>query len=187
MKASSSVDHVNSSGNHFEKPRIKQNKSQWDPIPVTYTELLPKLLERQLVALSHVPPMKPPFPKWYNPNVYCDYHAGKPGHSTEDCHSFKHKVQALIKVGWISFGSPDQPNNLSLNFSETRTEKVKDFATISRGVQGRKTGYTTEKTEEEKKALEFQKENEKLRHLVQDMAYMMTEQKESIAALRRGI
>ena len=43
------------------------------------------------------------------------------------------------------------------------------------------------KPEEEKKASKLQKENEKLQRLVQDMAYMMTEQKESIAALREGI
>ena len=49
------------------------------------------------------------------------------------------------------------------------------------------TGYTTEKLEEKKKVSELQKENEKLRRLVPDMAYMMTEQKESIAAIRRGI
>ena len=81
-------------------------------------------------------------------------------------------------------------------FSGAKTEEVKqnilstkveEFATTSGGIQGRKTGYTTEKTEEEKKASKLQKENEKLRHLVQDMAYMMTEQKESIAALQGGI
>ena len=74
-----------------------------------------------------------------------------------------------------------------MNFYGARTEKVEEFATTSGGVQGRKTGCTSEKTEEEKKASKLQKENEKLRRLVQDMAYMMTEQKESIAALRRGI
>ena len=70
-----------------------------------------------------------------------------------------------------------------MNFSGTRTEEVKEFATVSERVKGRKTGCTFEKTEEEKKALELQKENEKLQRLVQDMAYMMTEQKESIAAI----
>ena len=145
-----------------------------DPIPVTYTELLPKLLAKQLVALSCVLPLKPPFPKSYNPNVHCDYHFGNPGHSTEDCLSLK-QVQTLIEAEKINFKSSHQPSNLSLNFSRARTEEVEEFATISGGVQGRKTGYTSEKTEEEKKALELQKENEKLQRLVQDMARMMTE------------
>ena len=83
-------------------------------------------------------------------------------HSTKDCNSFKHKVQALIKRGLINFESPDQPNNLSLNLSGVRTVEVKEFATISGGIQGRMTGYTSKKTEEEKKASELQEENEEL-------------------------
>ena len=139
---------------------------------------------------------KPPFPKSYDPNVHCDYHTGNPGHSTEDCISLKQKVQTLIEVGRINFRSPDQSNNLLPNFSRAKTEEVKqnipstkneEFATISGGIQERKTGYTSEKTEEKKKASELQKENEKLRCLVQNMAYMITEQKESIVAFRRGI
>ena len=96
-------------------------------------------------------------------------------------------MQTLIEVGKINFKSSNQLSNPPLNFFGIRTEEVEEFATISGGIQGRKTGCTTEKTEEEKKASKLQKENEKLRRLVQDMAYMMTEQKESIAALREGI
>ena len=167
-----------------------------NPIPVTYTELLPELLARQLVALSRVLPLQPPFPKSYNPNVHCDYHSGIQGHSTEDCISHKKKVQTLIEVGKINFKSSNQLNNLLPNFFEAKTEEVRqnilstkneEFVTISGGIQGRRTGCTTEKPEKEKKASELQKENEKLQRLVQDMAYMMTEQKEFIAALRRGI
>ena len=118
-------------------------------------------------------PLKPPFPKSYNPNVHCDYHSGNPGHSTEDCHSLKQQVQTLIEVGKINFENSSQPSKSSVNFFGAGTEE--------------KIGSTSEKTEEEKKASELQKENEKLRRLVQDMAYMMTEQKESIAALRGGM
>ena len=105
-------------------------------------------------------------------------------------------MQTLIEFRKINFRSPNQLNNLPPNFSGAKAEEVRqnillteveEFVTISEGVQGRKIGCTFEKTEEEKKALELQKENEKLQRLVQDMAYMMTEQKESIAALRRGI
>ena len=158
-----------------------------DPIPITYTELLPKLLAKQLVALSCVFPLKPPFPKSYNSNVYCDYHFGNPGHSTEDCLSLKQKVHTLIEVGRINFRSPNQSNNLLPNFFKARTEENKEFATISEGVHEKKTRHTSEITEEEKKASKLQKENEKLRRLVQDMAHMMTEQKKFIATLRRGI
>ena len=96
-------------------------------------------------------------------------------------------MQTLIEVGKINFKSSNQSNNLLPNFFEAKTEEVKEFATTSGGIQERRTGCTTEKTEEEKKALELQKENEKLQRLVQDMAYMMTEQKEFIDALRKRI
>ena len=81
--------------------------------------------------LSYIPPIKPPFSKWYNPNVRCDSHAGKPRHSTEDCNSFKQKVHALIKMGLINFESPDHLNNLSLNFAGVRIAEIKEFSTIS--------------------------------------------------------
>ena len=161
-KASPSVDPANSLGNNLWKPRRNRDKKRLDPILVTYTELLPELLARQLVALSCVLPLKPPFPKSYNPNVHCDYHSGIPGHSTEDCISLKKKVRTLIEVGKLNFKSS--------NFFEAKTEKVRqnisstkneEFATISGGIQGRKTGCTTEKTEEEKKASKLQKKNEK--------------------------
>ena len=105
-------------------------------------------------------------------------------------------MQTLIEVGKINFKSSNQLNNLLPNFFEAKTEEVRqnilstkneEFSTISGGIQGRRTGCTTEKPEEEKKASKLQKENEKLQRLVQDMARMMTEQKESIAAIRRGI
>ena len=123
-KASQLVDHVNNLENNLEKPRRNQDKSRCDPIPVKYTELFPRLLERQLVALSHVPITRPPFPKSYNPNVHCDYHAGNPRHSTEDCISLKQKVQTLIEVGNINFGSSDQPSDLLSNFFGQRQKKL---------------------------------------------------------------
>ena len=51
-KVSQLVDPVNSSGNNLEKPRRNRDKKRLDPIPATYTELLPKLLAEQLIALS---------------------------------------------------------------------------------------------------------------------------------------
>ena len=75
------------------------------------------------------------------------------------------------------------------NFSRAKTEEVKlnipstkneEFAITSGEIQGGKTGYTTEKLEEEKKASKLQKENEELRRLVQDMTHMLKEQKKSV-------
>ena len=40
------INQVSSSKKYLEKSRMSQNQNQWDPIPITYTELLPRLLER---------------------------------------------------------------------------------------------------------------------------------------------
>ena len=126
-KASQPVDLANNTGRSLEKSRRNRDKKRLDPIPVTYTELLPKLLAKQLIALSCTLPLKPPFPKSYNPNVHCDYHIRNPGHSTEDCISLKHQVQTLIEVGMINFESPDPLSNLQLNFFGAKTEKLNEI------------------------------------------------------------
>ncbi|KAL5146658.1 hypothetical protein HKD37_06G016460 [Glycine soja] len=49
-----------------------------------------------------------PFPEWYNPNTTYAYHGGVLGHSIEQCVAFKHKVQSLIDVGWLTFQEDSQ-------------------------------------------------------------------------------
>ena len=93
-----------------------KGKNQWDPIPVTYTELLPKLIDDGLIIPVHLVPLKPPFSRWYNINVRCDYHARIPGHSIEDCNTFKYKVQNLIKVGKLKIGESNRPAGVEDSF-----------------------------------------------------------------------
>ena len=59
--------------------------------------------------LVHWVPLWPPFSKWYNANVQCDYHAENPSHLTENCNSFKREVQSLIKDGKLKFEESDGP------------------------------------------------------------------------------
>ena len=60
--------------------KIDKNKPQWDPIPVTYTELFPKLVKSGHIEPFQLVPLRPPFPRWYNAHTRCDYHGGNPGH-----------------------------------------------------------------------------------------------------------
>ncbi|RDX97072.1 hypothetical protein CR513_20199, partial [Mucuna pruriens] len=55
------------------------------PIPMTYTTLFPQLLQKYMITMVLVKPMEPPYPRNYDPNAKCDYHAGVVGHSTENC------------------------------------------------------------------------------------------------------
>jgi len=64
-----------------------------EPIPYTYTALLPQLLQQKLVEKPRVTKTyAPPYPDWFKPNEHCDYHHGVAGHSTEDCYVLKLKV-----------------------------------------------------------------------------------------------
>ena len=76
---------------------------------MTYEDLLPFLIANRMAVISPGRIYQPPFPKWYNPDPTCAYHGKTPGHSTEQCLSFKHKVQSLIEAGWLTF-QEDWPN-----------------------------------------------------------------------------
>lgn len=66
------------------------------PIPMTYREILPNLLCKNLIEVCPTKPVRPPYPKNYDINARCDYHGRASGHSTEACEALKRKVQSLI-------------------------------------------------------------------------------------------
>ena len=68
---------------------VRPERPPVEPIPVSYSELLPRLIQSQLIA--HVPhtPMQPSYPRWYDANASYDYHYGINGHSTENCLALK--------------------------------------------------------------------------------------------------
>ena len=86
-----------------------RRKNQWDPIPVTYAELLSKLIDNGHIKPIQAEPRGPPFPNWYDVNIRCDYHSGVPGHSIEDCTILKNKVRNLIQEGKLKFEKSDRP------------------------------------------------------------------------------
>jgi len=92
-----------------QKRNPERSFVNFTPILMFYTELLPTLLHNSLVTVSPMKPVQPLYPKNYDANAKCDYHDGEIGLSTERCFALKHKVQALIDAGWISF-KEDKPN-----------------------------------------------------------------------------
>jgi len=101
------------------RPNIGNNQRQFrpytktriDPIPYTYTALLPQLLQQGLLEKPRfTKTYNPPYPSWYKENAHCDYHNGTAGHSTEDCMALKIKVQELVKEGKLGFNKNQQPN-----------------------------------------------------------------------------
>ena len=92
--------HVNQSSGSSGQPsrrKIDRDNLRWDPIPIAYAELLPKLIDNGSIVLIQGKPRKPPFPKWYDVNTRCDYHSRILGHSVEDCSALKRRVQSLIR------------------------------------------------------------------------------------------
>ena len=76
---------------------------EFTPIPVSYADLLPYLLDNSMVAITPTKVPQPPFFWGYDSNAMCAYHGGAPGHSIEHCMTPKHKVWSLIDTGWLKF------------------------------------------------------------------------------------
>ncbi|XP_016752708.1 uncharacterized protein [Gossypium hirsutum] len=97
------------------EPNTRQNteKFQFTPIPVTYRELYKSLFDVHVAAPFDLELLQPPYPKWYDTNAQCEYHAGITGYSIENCTSFKRCVERLIKAGVVKFDdSPGTGNPL---------------------------------------------------------------------------
>lgn len=101
-----------------QQPRNRNNNQQqqkqprrFDPVPMTYANLLTHLLNLKLIRLRNVPVYNGRFLNKYNANARCDFHSGGVGHSVENCYAFKCKVQDLLDSQQISFAPyPNTPN-----------------------------------------------------------------------------
>ena len=116
---------TNNQANNNSRPRRPQ-RPPIKPILVTYTELLPKLIQHQLLAYVPTTPMEPPYPRWYDANANCDYHYGVKGHSTENCMALKNQVQNLKNAGYVNFGynKDGVPNIISNPLSNHSGPKI---------------------------------------------------------------
>jgi len=77
----------------------EKKPEEFTPIPVSYANLLPYLLNNTMVAIIPAKIPQPPFSQGYNSNATCAYHGGALGHSIEHFMTLKHKVQSLIDAG----------------------------------------------------------------------------------------
>ena len=48
------------------KQKIDKDKPRWDSIPISYTELFPKLVQIGHIEPVQLAPLRPPFPRWDN-------------------------------------------------------------------------------------------------------------------------
>ena len=110
-----------------------------EPIHVSYIELLPRLIQSQLVARVPLTPLEPPYPRWYDANASYDYHYGIKGHSMKNYQALKNQVQALKNAGYVNFGydKADDPNVVSNPLPNHFRPKINII--LESSTEGRKT------------------------------------------------
>ena len=87
---------------YYQSKKRKRTKV-YHPLPMSYTELLPILIQNYGISAIPAKPRRPPYPKKYDVNAKCEYHGGVGGHSVENCTAFKDKVQWLINADPVKF------------------------------------------------------------------------------------
>ena len=66
-----------------------QRKMSFDPIPMTYTELYPSLLKKNLVQTRARPVVPEKLPRGYKADASYAFHQDAPRHDLEDCFALK--------------------------------------------------------------------------------------------------
>ena len=69
---------------------------EFTPIPMSYTDLVPYLLDNSVVSITPAKVHQPLFLREYDSNATCACHGEAPGRSIEHCRAPKRKVQGLI-------------------------------------------------------------------------------------------
>ncbi|XP_058755192.1 uncharacterized protein LOC131628376 [Vicia villosa] len=76
--------------------RAARPKKEFDPIPMTYTELYPHLVQLGLITTRSFTPRDPP-PAGFRDDLHCEFHQGAAGHDLEHCYALKARVQDLTE------------------------------------------------------------------------------------------
>ncbi|XP_016755248.1 uncharacterized protein [Gossypium hirsutum] len=113
-------------GSSRQESGTRQNneKIQFTPIPMTYKELYQSLFNAHVVAPFYLKPLQPWFPKWYDANAQCEYHAGIVGHSIENCTTFKKLVERFIQMGIVKFDSAPSTENPLPNHTDNGVNAI---------------------------------------------------------------
>lgn len=82
----------------------QQKRTYFEPIPMTYSQLYPVLIQRRLITpRGYDNPPSNPLPAWYNQRKHCAFHKVAAGHDLESCFALKVKIRDLIKDGILNF------------------------------------------------------------------------------------
>ena len=96
-------EYVQGSDPGYYQSKKRKRTKVYHSLPMSYAELLPLLIQNYGIFVIPARPRKPPYPKGYDIDARCEYHGEARGHSTEDCTTFKDKVQSLIDADSTKF------------------------------------------------------------------------------------
>ncbi|KAI5431679.1 hypothetical protein KIW84_035732 [Lathyrus oleraceus] len=103
----------NNTNNNHQRQNFERKKVSFNLIPMSYAELYPSLVLKNLIQPRNPPQIPEPLPWWYKPELRCAFHQGAPGHDIENCYPLKYEVQKLMKSGMVSF--EDRVSNVKAN------------------------------------------------------------------------
>ncbi|XP_050915284.1 uncharacterized protein LOC127130289 [Lathyrus oleraceus] len=124
-----------------QRPPQQQRRTNFDLIPMSYAELYPALITKNLVQPRPRPPVPEVLPWWYKPEVSCPFHQNAPGHDLDNCFALKLEVQKLTRAGILTFKSmgpnvkdnpmpshgPSSVNNIEFCLNEQRVTKIEEI------------------------------------------------------------
>ncbi|XP_050919635.1 uncharacterized protein LOC127137195 [Lathyrus oleraceus] len=112
--------------------RRQGERATFNPIPMSYTELYPSLLQNGLVVPRPLGPPPDRLPPWYNPNAHCPFHEGAPGDDLEGCYALKHRVRELVESKILSFKDmgPNVKNNPLPPHGDPAVNAIGDASTV---------------------------------------------------------
>jgi hypothetical protein len=87
--------------------KLKSESRKFFTLPMPMDELYPRLLEKRLISpvfLKQSPHLL------HDSSKKCEFHLGRPGHSLEDCHALKNKVQDLVDHGILRINEGSTPS-----------------------------------------------------------------------------
>jgi hypothetical protein len=96
-----------SSRNLSSSAKLKSELRKFCTLPMPMDELYPRLLEKRLISpvfLKQSPHLL------HDSSKKCEFHFGRPGHSLEDCHALKNKVQDLVDHGILRINEGSTPS-----------------------------------------------------------------------------
>ncbi|XP_050888699.1 uncharacterized protein LOC127093840 [Lathyrus oleraceus] len=70
---------------------------------MTYTELFPALIQKDLVQTRTPPAISKELLWWYKPDQHCEFHQRAPDRDIENCFTFKAEARRLMQSGILSF------------------------------------------------------------------------------------